>query len=65
MPWVEFEPTIPALEREKTIHALDPVATVIGCVIYATVKYIQFGSKYRSSKQLRNLTDKTLECDAV
>jgi hypothetical protein len=29
MPWVEFEPTIPAFEREKTVHALDRAATVI------------------------------------
>jgi hypothetical protein len=25
-----FEPTIPALERAKTVHALDRAATVIG-----------------------------------
>jgi hypothetical protein len=30
MPWVGFEPTIPALERAKTVHALDGAATVIG-----------------------------------
>jgi hypothetical protein len=30
MPWVEFEPTIPALKRVKTFHALDRAATVIG-----------------------------------
>jgi hypothetical protein len=27
---VEFEPTIPASERAKTVHALDRSATVIG-----------------------------------
>jgi hypothetical protein len=27
--WVGFEPTIPAFERAKTVHALDRVATVI------------------------------------
>jgi hypothetical protein len=27
---VGFEPTIPALERAKTVHALDGAATVIG-----------------------------------
>jgi hypothetical protein len=27
---VRFEPTIPAFERAKTVHALDPMATVIG-----------------------------------
>jgi hypothetical protein len=28
MPWVEFEPTILAYERAKTVHTLDPSATV-------------------------------------
>jgi hypothetical protein len=31
MPRVGFEPTIPAFERAKTVHALDRAATVIGC----------------------------------
>jgi hypothetical protein len=30
MPWVGFDPTIPASEREKTVHALDRAATVTG-----------------------------------
>jgi hypothetical protein len=30
MPQVRFEPTIPALKRVKTVHALDHAATVIG-----------------------------------
>jgi hypothetical protein len=30
MPIVGFEPTIPAFERTKTVHALDRAATVIG-----------------------------------
>jgi hypothetical protein len=30
MPRVGFEPTIPGFEREKTVHALDSVATLIG-----------------------------------
>jgi hypothetical protein len=30
MPLVGFEPTIPALERAKTVHALELAATVIG-----------------------------------
>jgi hypothetical protein len=29
MPWVGFEPTIPAFERAKTLHVLDRAATVI------------------------------------
>jgi hypothetical protein len=30
MPQVGFEPTIPVFEREKTVHALDRAASVIG-----------------------------------
>jgi hypothetical protein len=30
MTWVGFEPTIKAVERAKTVHALDRAATVIG-----------------------------------
>jgi hypothetical protein len=30
VPWVRFEPTIPAFERAKTFHALDSAAIVIG-----------------------------------
>jgi hypothetical protein len=33
MPWVGFEPTIPASERTKTVHALDRSSTVTGHVI--------------------------------
>jgi hypothetical protein len=29
MPWVGFEPKIPAFERAKTVHALDRSTTVI------------------------------------
>jgi hypothetical protein len=39
MSWVGFEPTIPAFERGKTVHALDRVATVISCtsVLYCVI----------------------------
>jgi hypothetical protein len=30
MPWVGFEPTIPAFEQTKTRHALDRAVAVIG-----------------------------------
>jgi hypothetical protein len=30
MPWMGFEPTIPASERAKAVHALDRAATVTG-----------------------------------
>jgi hypothetical protein len=34
MPWVGFEPTIPASEQPKTVHVLDRQATVIGTQIW-------------------------------
>jgi hypothetical protein len=34
MPRVGFQPTIPAFERAKTVHALDRAATVIGCYVH-------------------------------
>jgi hypothetical protein len=37
---VRFEPTIPALERAKTVHALDREATVIGRNTYTTTNII-------------------------
>jgi hypothetical protein len=30
MPWVGFEPTIPASERAKTVHVLDRSVTITG-----------------------------------
>jgi hypothetical protein len=40
MPRVGFEPTIPAFERAKTVHALDLAATVIGCEGVYTYSYL-------------------------
>jgi hypothetical protein len=40
MPWMGFEPTIPAPERAKTSHALDRSATVTG-PIYINVMQIK------------------------
>jgi hypothetical protein len=39
MSWVGLEPTIPAFERAKTIHALDRATTVIGFAVYK-LKYL-------------------------
>jgi hypothetical protein len=33
MPRVGFEPTMPAFEREKTVHALDRATTVVGTYV--------------------------------
>jgi hypothetical protein len=35
---VEFEPTIPAFERAKTVHALDLATTVIGQTLVSGLK---------------------------
>jgi hypothetical protein len=35
---VEFEPTIPAFERAKAVHAIDRSATVIGDLLYTFTK---------------------------
>jgi hypothetical protein len=43
MPQVGFEPKIPAFEQEKTVHASDRVATVIGkphLHVYTYIHYI-------------------------
>jgi hypothetical protein len=45
MPWVGFEPTIPAPKRAKTVHGLDRAATMTEPLrIKALVKYIFFGA---------------------
>jgi hypothetical protein len=58
MPWVGFEPTIPASERAKAFHALDRAATVTGETLYAvlnnyiansncgTVKYVTISQQW-------------------
>jgi hypothetical protein len=38
MPRVGFEPTVPAFERAKTIHASDRAVTVIGCTHFTFIK---------------------------
>jgi hypothetical protein len=40
MPYIGFEPTIPASEREKTVHALDREATMSGILRISTVKIL-------------------------
>jgi hypothetical protein len=41
MPCVEFEPTIPVFEREKTFHALDRATNVIGYLVLTIYNYEQ------------------------
>jgi hypothetical protein len=45
MRWVGFEPTIPAFERVKTVHASDRAAIVIGDQSY-TVRFYNRHGKY-------------------
>jgi hypothetical protein len=52
MPSVGFEPTIPAFERAKTVHALDRAATVMGVklgyreLIKATKIHFEYAKAY-------------------
>jgi hypothetical protein len=39
MPWVGFEPTIPAFERAKTFQALDCAVTVIVTIYFNVNKF--------------------------
>jgi hypothetical protein len=41
MPWVEFDPTIPAFERTKTVYALDRSATVTRWSVKRLLIYFQ------------------------
>jgi hypothetical protein len=45
MPRVGFEPTIPAFQRTKTVHALDSAATVIGNVSFLLVSNTEITEK--------------------
>jgi hypothetical protein len=47
MPWVVFEPTIPAFERGKTFHILDGAATAIGLNVLILVNNKPVDSKRR------------------
>jgi hypothetical protein len=52
MPRVEFEPTIPAFERAKTVHALDRTASVIGYAGTVYVNYLLHISAFRPSSNM-------------
>jgi hypothetical protein len=43
---VVFEPTIPAFERAKTVHALDGAATVIGVFLTEPTEWYSRSFKY-------------------
>jgi hypothetical protein len=47
MPWVGFEPTIPAFKRAKTVHALDCAATLIGILPYTSLNIHHIEKKVR------------------
>jgi hypothetical protein len=40
MPWMGFEPAIPAFERSTSVHALDRTATVIGIQVPSLMKIL-------------------------
>jgi hypothetical protein len=45
MPYVEFEPTIPASERAKTVHASGRSATVTGIWGTSRVNFLEGGTE--------------------
>jgi hypothetical protein len=47
MSCVGFEPTIPASERAKTVHALDHSATVTGITVSKTVKFKRISIRHK------------------
>jgi hypothetical protein len=55
MPCVGFEPTIPASERAKTVHALDRSATVTGSLTEMSTRNLPVG-KGRPPRKADNLT---------
>jgi hypothetical protein len=48
MPWVGFEPMMPAFEWAKTVHALDRAATVIGSINYIA-RYNYYWAQLRTT----------------
>jgi hypothetical protein len=54
MPWLGFEPTIRALKRTKTVHALDCAATVISYVINTPDHVISVAVKLQISVRYYN-----------
>jgi hypothetical protein len=51
MPRVGFEPTIPVLERAKTVHGLDRAATVIGQIYLLLYVVYEHCMKYSGHTQ--------------
>jgi hypothetical protein len=52
IPRVGFEPTGPVFEREKTVHGLDPAATVIGRQSILTVGFPPHASLFLANYPL-------------
>jgi hypothetical protein len=70
MPQVGFEPTIPAFERAKTVHALDRWALVTGELKYGPLNWsvpVYFGLKFQAKCVYRNsfeFLDVSLQADS-
>jgi hypothetical protein len=45
-PCVRFQPTIPAFQRAKTVHALHSAATVIGITVYHDHLFLWFSQSF-------------------
>jgi hypothetical protein len=49
MPWVGFEPTMPAFERAKTVHALGRAANEIGSLQVYRIKFATYFALFAHS----------------
>jgi hypothetical protein len=60
MPLVGFEPTIPASERAKTVHALDRAVTMTG---YCMFNYMSIIFRDATFDKYITITNKLIEYD--
>jgi hypothetical protein len=66
MPWVEFEPTAPVFEREKTFRALDLAATVTGCWYSGNALYFwSGGTLFEPEPCFRLLSDSSVVLSVI
>jgi hypothetical protein len=62
MPCVEFEPTTPASERTKTVHALDRSATVTGDAPVLAINKLRNVRKLKGTRRYTGVSTNTRAC---
>jgi hypothetical protein len=63
MPWLGFEPTIPAFERANTVHTLDRAATMMGHVTRHLTIYSLVVSLFTTLSSVSRLSRKCESLD--